>query len=80
MTIHSDAFRQGYASDGYYGTATGPGQPGMPIEADHQPRTPLDPKPGKRSNGFWSSIEAANGQSKVRTNTGREWSMQLIKP
>ena len=75
MSLNSNSFRQGYASDGYYGTATGPRFPGAPIEADHTPRTPMDPQSGKP--GYWTRIEASSGQSRVQSSSGKAWSLKL---
>lgn len=75
MSIRSDSFRQGFATDGFYGTAVGPNQPGVKIIPNHQPRTPIDPNHNKP--GFWTTIEAQNNQTKVQTSTGRQWSLQI---
>lgn len=81
MSLNSNAFRQGYASDGFYGTPTGPTQPGIPIQVGHIPGTKLDPvKANSRSGGYWTSIEASNGTSKLRTSTGKEWTMMVPSP
>ena len=77
MTLKSDSFRTGYASDGYYGAATGPSQPGVPIQPGHQPGTPLDVSPSSRSHGFWTGIESSNGTTEVRTNSGKQWRLQI---
>ena len=75
MSLNSNSFRQGFASDGYYGTATGPRFPGAPIEAGHVPRTPIDPQRGNP--GYWTRIEASAGQSRVQTSSGKAWSLKL---
>ncbi len=74
MSIDSNSFRQGFASEGYYGNPVGPRFPGSPIEPNHIPGTPMDLR--GRSPGYWTKIETTNGQSRVETNTGREWLMQ----
>jgi hypothetical protein len=72
MTLHSSSFRQGFASDGYYGTPTGPRSPGEPIEPKHQPKTPLD-----RKQGYWTQMNATSGESRVQTSTGKSWLLRL---
>lgn len=72
MTLHSSSFRQGFASDGYYGTPTGPRWPGEPIEPNHQPKTPLD-----RKQGYWTQMNATSGESRVQTSTGKSWLLRL---
>ena len=73
MSIRSSSFRQGFASDGYTGLSLGPTLPGIPIEPSHQTRTPMDPR--TNGNGYWTSIQAADGVTRVRTNTGKEWTI-----
>ena len=81
MTLSTNTFRQGYATNGFYGISKGPSQPGMPIQPGHIPRAAMDPVPGTNRSGFWTSIKAENGNSTtVRTNTGKEWTMQVVKP
>ena len=75
LSINSNSFRQGFATDGFYGTAVGPNQPGDKIIPNHQPRTPMDLNRGRP--GFWTSIQAQNEQTRVQTNTGRQWLLQL---
>ena len=75
MSINSDSFRQGFASEGYYGTPTGPRWPGQPIKPGHQPRTPMDRQKG--SHGYWTRIDATAGESRVQTSTGKNWSLRL---
>jgi len=74
MSLESDSFRKGFASEGYYGTPVGPEWPGQLIQPNHTPRTPIE----KTSTGgfFWTNIEASNGNSRVRTNSGREWELK----
>ena len=81
MSLDSNTFRQGFASEGYFGAATGPRQPGTPIQSGHIPGTVMDPiRADRRSAGYWSSIEASDGRTTVRTNTGREWTMKVSSP
>ncbi|MCP9808258.1 hypothetical protein KBY58_02270 [Cyanobium sp. HWJ4-Hawea] len=76
MSINSNSFRQGFASDGFYGYAAGPFTPGTPIQNGHQRRTPIDPQLG--ANGYWTKIEAKNGSTTtVNTNTGKSWTIQV---
>jgi hypothetical protein len=74
MSINSSSFRQGYASDGYTGLPLGPTMPGTPIQPGHPPRTPMDPRP--TGNGYWTSVQASDGVTRVQTNTGRTWTIQ----
>ena len=73
MSINSSSFRQGYASDGYTGLSLGPTTPGTPIQPGHQPRTPMDPR--STGNGYWTSVQASDGVTRVETNTGRTWTI-----
>lgn len=75
MSLNSDSFRQGFASEGYYGTPTGPRWPGEPIQPGHTPRTPMDKQPSQ--SGYWTRIDASGGESRVQTNTGKNWSLRL---
>jgi len=77
MSINSESFRQGFASDGYYGTRTGPSWPGEPIQPGHTPRTPMDKQ--QNQSGYWTRIDASAGESRVQTNTGKAWSLRLKK-
>ena len=75
MTIDSYSFRQGFASEGYYGTALGPNQPGAPIQLNHHRGTPIDPNSGRP--GYWTQIEASEGRIQVKTDSGRTWQRQI---
>jgi hypothetical protein len=75
MTINSNSFQQGFASEAYYGRPLGPFQPGALVQQGHLPRTPIDPRP--RANGFWTKIDASNGETRMTTNTGREFIMRV---
>jgi len=75
MSLNSESFRQGFASEGYYGTPTGPRWPGEPIQPGHTPRTPMDRQ--QNNNGYWTRIDASAGESRVQTNTGKAWSLRL---
>lgn len=75
---YQSTFKQGYASDGFFGVPVGPGGiPGNQIIPSHQSGTPID----KRilNNGFWTNIESSSNGSTVRTNTGKEWKTPSIK-
>jgi hypothetical protein len=75
MSINSNSFRQGFATDGFYGTALGPNQPGAKIVPTHQSRTPIESYLSKP--GYWTRIEATNGRTTVQTNTGNQWNLQV---
>jgi hypothetical protein len=78
MTLGSTSFREGYANEGYYGRSVGPGLAGSPIIPNHQPGAPIDSRKGE--NGYWSGIEASQGRTTVRMNTGKEWNLKLQGP
>jgi len=74
LSIVGDSFRNGFASEGYYGTPIGPKYPGVPLNKNHVPGMPYDPRPSQ--NGFWRSIEAADGITRIRTDNGKTWIMK----
>ena len=80
MSINSNSFRHGYASEGYYGDPTGPTQPGTSILPSHIRGTRVDPMSSVGAGGFWTSIESSDGQTTVRTNTGKEFKLKLTSP
>lgn len=75
MSIHSNSFRQGFASDGFYGTPLGPNQPGAKIIPTHQSRTPIEPH--LRNPGYWTKIESSNSRTTVQTSTGNQWDLNV---
>ena len=74
---YQSTFKQGYASDGYFGVPVGPGIPGNQIIPSHQSGTPIDRR--IINNGFWTNIESSSNGSTVRTSTGKEWKIPSIK-
>ena len=74
---YQSTFKQGYASDGYFGVPVGPGIPGNQIIPSHQSGTPMDKR--NINNGFWTNIESSTNGSTVRTNSGKEWKTPSIK-
>jgi hypothetical protein len=80
MSINSNAFRQGYASEGYFGTPTGPSQPGAPILPGHIRGVRMDPASAAGSGGYWTSIDASASETRIRTNTGKEWILKTSSP
>jgi len=78
MTLDSNTFRPGSATEGYFGRPLGPTLPGTPVVKGHNPRTPIDPRAG--ADGYWTSIEATNGMTQIRTNTGRQWNLKVPTP
>jgi len=76
MSLDSETFRDGFASEGFYGPRAGPRWPGTPLEDNHAPGTALDPN-GQKANGYWTRLEASDGESRFVTNTGKEWKVKL---
>ncbi len=79
MTLDGNTFKNGAATEGYFGRPAGPTLPGQPLIKGHHPRLPLDPRPGG-SSGYWTGIEASNGVTQMRTNTGRQWTLKVPNP
>ena len=75
--INPSSIQQGYASEGYYGPATGPRIPGLLVLPGHKPGTPIDKR--VTTNGYWNSIESSDNGTTIKTNTGREWKFQPIR-
>ena len=65
LTIHSDSFQTGSASKGYYGPRISPTEPGKP----------LNPREGR--DGYWTTIQAGDGRSQIRTSKGKQWNLSV---
>jgi hypothetical protein len=61
LNTHTNILVPGSAIEGYYGTPINPIYPGTPLN----PTSPKD--------GFFTTINAINGSTTIRTNTGKEW-------
>jgi hypothetical protein len=63
MSINSNSFMQGSATQGFYGQPLSPRIPGQPVGITS----------GK--DGYWTQINNSSGTSIMRTNTGKSFTM-----
>ena len=67
MSIHSNSFMQGTATQGFYGPPVSPTQPGIPVGV----QSPKD--------GYWKRVNNQDGMSNMQTSKGKVFNMEIPK-